>query len=210
MLREHSATESQIVCDEYLPLASISLTPGTRILDTRNRALRVTADSPALDSMTDLAIVPAVTIEAGRTIDEANSAMILAGVRMLFVLGADDELRGLLTSTDIMGEKPMRMVGARGIQHDEVVVEDIMTPADALEVLDYLEVEKAKLGNIVTTLRNAGKQHALVVAKTATDVYIRGLFSVTQIARDLGIAVQTPAIFKTFADIEAVMRPRRE
>ena len=195
--------------NNYLPLASIPLTPGTRVLDTRNRASRVTVDSPALDSMTDLAIVPAITIESGRTLDEANRVMILGGVRMLFVVGPDDELRGLVTSTDIMGEKPMRMVGARGIQHVEVVVGDIMTPANALEVLDYLEVEKAKLGNIVTTLRNAGKQHALVVAKAAAGAYIRGLFSVTQIARDLGIAVQTPAIFKTFADIEAVMGPNR-
>jgi CBS-domain-containing membrane protein len=197
------------VRNNYLPLASIPLAPGTRVLDTRHRTARVTVDSPALDSMTDLAIVPAITIEGGRTLDEANRDMILGGVRMLFVVGPDDELCGLVTATDIMGEKPMRMVGARGIQHDEVLVADIMTPANALEVLDYLEVEKAKLGNIVTTLRNAGKQHALVVAKTVTGAYIRGLFSVTQIARDLGIAVQTPAIFKTFADIEAVMGPNR-
>ena len=157
--------------------------------------------------MTDLAIVRAVTVESSMTIDEANRAMILNGVRMLFVVGPDDELRGLVTSLDIMGEKPMRMVGARGIQHVEVTVADVMTPARELEVLNYPDVEKAKLGNVVTTLRNAGRQHALVVTNTAAGAYIRGLFSVTQIARNLGIAVQTPAIFKTFADIEAVMAP---
>ncbi len=193
--------------EDFPPLNPIPLTPGTRLPEAPNRIARVTIDSPAIDSMTDLTLVPAVSIEGYRTINEANSLMILCGVRMLFVSGAEDELRGLLTATDIMGEKPMRLVGARRIQHSEVVVEDIMTPASALEVLDYLDVKKAKLGNIVTTLRNAGKQHALVVSRSAEAPYIRGLFSVTQIARNLGIVVQTPAIFKTFADIEAVMRP---
>lgn len=42
--------------------------------------------------------------------------------------------------------------------------------------------------------------------KRPRDLNIRGLFSSALIARDLRIAVQTPAIFKTFAEIEAVVQ----
>ena len=40
-----------------------------------------------------------------------------------------------------------------------------MTPAREIEVLEYTDVRHALLGDIVETLRNAGRQHALVVAK---------------------------------------------
>lgn len=191
---------------KYSPLKPVALNTATRIPETQSAKRQLSLDSPAIESMTDLMLVAAASIDAKQTIDDANNLMLVRGVRMLFVLEPNRDLAGLVTANDVMGEKPMRIVRANRILHKDVLVEDIMTAAKDLEVLEYGDVKNACVGNIVTTLRNAGRQHALVVARAADGPYIRGLFSVAQIARDLGIAVQTPAIFKTFADIEAVMQ----
>ncbi|MSR14597.1 MAG: CBS domain-containing protein [Gammaproteobacteria bacterium] len=190
----------------YPPLKPVTLNATTRLPDSQSAQKKLTLDSAAVESMTDLTLVSAASIEATRTIDEANNLMLTRGVRMLFVLAANRDLAGLVTANDVMGEKPMRIVQANNVLHKEVLVGDIMTAAKDLEVLEYADVKGACLGNIVTTLHNAGRQHALVVARSGDGPYIRGIFSAVQIARDLGIVVQTPAIFKTFAEIEAVMQ----
>jgi len=194
------------MASNYRRLKSVHLSGNTRIPESASSQRQLTLDSPALESMTDLVVVPAASIDPKRTIDEANTRMLVRGVRMLFVLGPMRELLGLITANDVMGEKPMRVVRTNGIPHREVLVEDIMTPASDLEVLEYATVRGACLGEIVETLRHTGRQHALVVAKASDGPYVRGLFSAAQIARDLGIAVQTPAIFKTFAEIEVIMQ----
>jgi CBS-domain-containing membrane protein len=190
---------------DYPPLKTVALNAATQIPESQVKGLPLTLDSPAIESMTDLTLVPAASVDARRTVDDAHTVMLTRGVRMLFVLESNRNLVGLVTANDVMGEKPMRVVHANQVLHKDVLVGDIMTATKDLEVLEYSDVRRACLGNIVTTLRNAGRQHALVVAYAAHGPYIRGLFSAAQIARDLGIVVQTPAIFKTFAEIEAVM-----
>ncbi|MGH8595485.1 MAG: CBS domain-containing protein, partial [Gammaproteobacteria bacterium] len=156
----------------YLPLKPVALAIGTRIPETQSAKRQLSAESPAVDSMTDLTIVPAASIDAKRTIDDANNLMLVRGVRMLFVLTPELELAGLITANDVMGEKPMRIVRANRVLHKDVLVEDVMTPAENLEVLEYADVKQASVGNIVVTLRNAGRQHALVVARSANGPYI--------------------------------------
>ena len=66
------------------------------------------------------------------------------------------------------------------------------------------------MGDVVATLRLAGRQHALVVEEVADapsgQVTVRGIFSLTQIARQLGIpSQQVHDIARTFAEIEAAI-----
>jgi hypothetical protein len=52
----------------------------------------------------------------------------------------------------------------------------------------------------------AGRQHALVVESDGRSRQIvRGLFSATQIARQLGATIQTSEIARTFSEIEALL-----
>ena len=82
-----------------------------------------------------------------------------------------------------------------------------MSPAEEIEVLVFDAVRTARVGDVVTTLRETGRLHALVVAysgSAATPV-IRGIFSATQIGKQLGIRVDTTHPAKTFAELEAVL-----
>jgi len=171
---------------------------------TQAAPAHVTLDNPAMDVMTDLMRVVGVIILPGDVIDEAHRRMIQRGVRLLLVVDQDRKLEGAVTATDVLGEKPLQVVVARGIRRDEVQVRDIMTPRDRLQTLDMDQVHAAKVGHIVATLRQAGRQHTLVMDRDEkNNLRLRGIFSATQIARQLGVNIQTSIVANTFSEIEA-------
>ena len=129
------------------------------------RARKVTLDDAAVNVMTDLTRVTAVIILPGDTVDEAHRRMIQRGVRLLLVVDQDRKVVGLITATDILGEKPVLAASERGLRREEVLVRDIMTPQERLEVLGMADVRAAKVGHIVATLKKAGRQHAMVVER---------------------------------------------
>ena len=193
---------------EYLPLAASSLQPGARYHQPGQNAERVRVDSPALAVMTDLRQIPAATIDPEAPVDAANRFMIRRGVRLLLVTDDERRVLGLITATDILGEKPVQFSRERGIKRQEIRVADIMTPHDRLEVLLYNDLVKAEVGHVVATLRHSGRQHALVADREGEGKAqaVRGIFSASQIARQLGIAIQTTEVAQTFAEIETALR----
>jgi CBS domain-containing protein len=167
---------------------------------------KVTLDDPAPEVFTDFQRVTAVIILAGDTLNEAHHRMIQRGVRLLLVVDQDRRVVGVITANDILGEKPLQATVQRGIRREELLVRDIMTPQEQLEVLQMQDVRVAKVGHIVATLRKSGRQHALVIDSDASGkVSVRGVFSATQIARQLGIAIQTSEVATTFSEIEATL-----
>lgn len=165
----------------------------------------VTLDSDALLVMTDLNRVYAAVIEPQMQVDAARTYMIQRGVRLLFVLNADKTLAGLVTASDILGEKPMRVVQERGIRHDEILISDILTSIGGLEALPMSELAHAKVGHVLATLKDSGRQHALAVEDSPDGPRVRGIFSLSQVSRQLGISVQITEVAKSFAEIEAIL-----
>ena len=167
---------------------------------------KVTLDEAATSVMTDLTRVTAVIILPGDTVDEAHRRMIQRGIRLLLVVDQDRKVVGLITATDILGEKPVLSASERGLRREEVLVRDIMTPQERLEVLSMADVRTAKVGHVVATLQRAGRQHAIVVDSDPKGrQVVRGLYSATQIARQLGVSIQTSEIAHTFSEIEAML-----
>jgi CBS domain-containing protein len=167
---------------------------------------RVTLDSPATDVMTDLTWVTAVIILAGDSVDEAHRRMIQRGVRLLLVVDHDRRVLGAITATDVLGEKPVRVATGRGIRHEEVLVRDVMTARERLQVLAMDQVQAAKVGHVVATLRRSGRQHVLVLDRDGKGRQrVRGIFSTTQIARQLGVSLYADAVARTFSEIEAML-----
>lgn len=165
----------------------------------------VRVDSPAIEAMTDLRQVATATISADATLAQANQAMIARGVRLLLVVGHNRIIEGLITARDTMGERPVKLLRERGGKHRELTVADLMVPRSAIDVLDIATVRRAEVGHIIATLKELGRQHALVVDKdplTGQET-VRGIFSATQIGRQLGVPVVTFEVARTFAEIEA-------
>jgi len=166
---------------------------------------RLTLDSRALSVMTDFAVVPAATIEPDTVVDDANRSMIRRGVRSLIVIDHAQRVLGIVTANDILGERPMQIALERNVKHDEILVREVMTAIDRMEGLPIDSLLDAKIGHVVATLRKAGRHHALVVESGPAGDVVRGIFSLTQIARDLGISIETNAVAATFAEVEAAL-----
>ena len=194
---------------DYNPLPLTALNPATTYQQpTQNLSARLNLESPALECMTDLKHVCAATIEPEATLDAANQTMIERGVRLLLVVDRLRLVLGLITAADVLGEKPLLFIQEQGIKRQDVLVRDIMTPQHQLEVLKMEDVLRARVGHLVATIKKSGRQHAVVVDVSAADKSqkVRGIFSVTQVARQLGVTIQTTEVARTFAEIEAVLR----
>lgn len=165
-------------------------------------------NSPALEVMTDLRKVSAVTVVAGESIARATQIMIARRVRLLLVVNADGRIEGLLSARDTMGEKPVKLLQERrGAKHEDLIVGDLMVPRQAIDVLNIESVLNAEVGSIIETLKQSGRQHALVIEtdrKRGVDV-ARGIFSATQIARQLGVGIPIFEVAQTFAEITAAL-----
>ena len=121
------------------------------------------------------------------------------------------------SATDVLGEKAMRVAMERGTKRSDLIVADIMTPASRVEVLALSDVEGSRVGHVLETLRRAGRQHALAVDYDVTPprrvidapvkrTMVRGIFSISQIARQLGVSLQSVGeVARTFSEIEAAL-----
>lgn len=191
--------------DHYTPLATHPVPRRLRLCATDTSATQETLDSPASRVMTDLRQVTAVVVDPQETMEAAHDMMLRRGIRMLLALDADGTLAGLITATDVLGEKPTHLVHDRRIHHSDILVADVMTPASRLDAFDWNAVENARVGHIVARLQYARRQHALVTQSLAGQPLVRGIFSLSQIARQLGLPLQLPEAASSFAEIEAAL-----
>jgi CBS domain-containing protein len=204
---------------EYQPLPIRELGTGAGFRrPTQTHAGRVTRESPAMQVMTDLTRMSPATIRPQAPLSGANQFMITRAVRLLLVVDEEHEqVLGVLTATDILGERAMQVAISRGIPRDELIVADVMTPAAQVEVIQLADVEGARVGHVLETLRRAGRQHALVVdydtlppagllERPTVRTMVRGIFSISQIARQLGVALPAGGeVARTFSEIEAAL-----
>jgi len=167
----------------------------------------VRADSPAMCVMTDFKQVSVATISPDATLAAANQTMISRGVRLLLAVNRDDEVVGLITSRDTSGEKPIQMVQERGGKFSDLLVSDLMCPRERIDLLDTRDVLTAKVSDIVATMKHFKRQHLMAGERDpiTNKVRIRGVFSATQIGRQLGAAIQTFDVGATFSEIEGLL-----
>ena len=191
----------------YVPLPQNKLAPRARYCRPASPTQKVSMESPAMAVMTDLERVLAVTVGADISIEAANQRMIDAGVRLLLVVDNDQRVIGLITATDILGEKPLKHQHHKGGTFGDIMVRDIMTPQSDLDVMGLRDVFRARVGDVVATLKRYGRQHALVaIGNGDGDAQrVRGIFSATQIGRQLGMNIIPGEIASTFAELEAAL-----
>lgn len=189
--------------DFYKPLPASSLgVSDCHVADCLNPG-PVSEDSPAIAVMTDLRRIPAASIEPDASLSDINHRMVARGVRLLFVAEDDGRILGLVTATDILGERPLTTAMSRGLHVDELTVRDIMTAVDQIDSVEIRDVLRAEVGHVIATLKDHGRQHALVMERDDLGrTIVRGIFSASQIARQMGKVIQTPEIARSFSEIE--------
>ncbi len=183
------------------------LPPQTRITHPAAHYPRIGLDDPATTVMTDLHHERPVIIRPQETLATAEKLMVNAGVRLLLVARDGGELAGLITYRDIIGEKAMTIATATRTPHDELGVGEVMTPANEIEALDRCAVERARVRELITLMRERGRQHALVIETVAADgsAQVCGTFSITRIGAQLGLKIDASGSIQSFAEIERLI-----
>ena len=201
------------MAENYNPLPFYPLEAGASYMRPRQDLPQgVTEDSPAVDVMTDLSKVTAYTVELTTPLDKALEIMVKRGVRLLLVRDADAAVRGLITSRDIQGEKPEKILQKSYLTREELLVRDIMTLKHRLEVLRMEDVLRARVGDIISTLKACGRQHAMVVDidPGTTRQAVRGLFSLSQIGLQMGLQIDPAKAPTTAEELEQALARMRD
>lgn len=172
---------------EFLPRHLIPLAPHTSFAHPQDPPELIHLDNPALDVMTDFELTRPVTVSPETPIARALETMKRAGVRLLLVTDGQREIIGLITASDIQGEKPIKYAEENRVENSAVTVRMIMAPLEQIRVLNMLSVRDSQVGHIIETLRELERQHVLVVeVDDAGKQQVRGLFSASQISKYLG------------------------
>lgn len=190
------------------PMATFRLEGGISVAEVLPQSqTAVTEDSPAIWVMTDLTQVQAASTGPDTSLRQAEQMMIHQGVRMLFVVTGSPSIEGLITTTDLSGDRPMLLVNERQIRYDELTVGDVMTPRHMLDAIALADMHIATVGNLIATLKRFGRNHLLVVEKSSptTPRRIRGVISRSQIERQLGKPIVITQIATSFSEIERAL-----
>ena len=194
--------------DGFAELKTRTLPAGTPVYRF-NQGLpeRVTMKDPAVNVMTDLRRTKAITIAPHTPIDGALQKMINAEVRLLVVTNAAGEVVGVISARDILGEKPVSYISRERVARSEIQVSHVMTPREQIDVLGMEDVYRSRVGDVVATLRERGRQHTLVLDmdERIGGPVVRGIFSLTQIGSQLGVEIQSNGRVQSFADVEALL-----
>ncbi len=188
-------------------LEELDISSGTPIYNPTPDLENLSLTDPAIDAMTDLKRISAITIDTDSTIDLAIEVMRHAGVRLLLVVDDKGLIIGLITARDIMGEKPLKISEQERIPHDEILVQHAMTPREEINFFDIKNVEHATVQDMVTKLKDFGRQHCIVIEHNEdTDrYYARGIFSITQIGKQLGMEISPDGHVQSFSEFEQLI-----
>lgn len=179
---------------------------GTRIAQaTPPMGQPVKLESPGRSVMTDLTHVRAATVGPDMLLAQARQVMIHQGVRLLFVVSEMPNVEGLITSTDLEGERPMQVIGSRGVKYEDLRVVDVMSPLESLDAIGLEELAHADVAKVVATLKRLGRRHLLVVQQAGSHhgSQVRGVISQSQIERQLGRSIELVEVAGNFAEISA-------
>lgn len=191
--------------NDYPSLSYVSLQPGTSFLHPPDLPELVHLESPATEVMTDFRFVHPVTVRPEIPIDQALEKMKSAGVRLLLVTDDERDIIGIVTSKILLGEAPIKIVREKRIPRTAVTVAMVMVPQSEVPLLDMRSVRNAQVGHIVKTLQQLDRKHILVaeIDPTSKQQRICGLFSTSQIGRQLGVTVvPETAAAQTLAEIQ--------
>lgn len=173
----------------YAPLTTFS--PAAEMKYLQAPALAVVAhwDDPAKQALIDFKYTPAETISSDETIDTALILIRASAYKVFLVLDQEQRIIGLLGANDLLGEKPLKIIQDHRIARADISVQMLMQPVGEIIAIDVENLRHAKVGQVVSTLQAHKQHYALAVKVDAAGMppLVRGLFSLPQIARQIGV-----------------------
>lgn len=150
-------------------------------------------DDPAYSVMHDYSKKTPITIDHQENIDSAFHDMRIHNLHIMLVVKDNNQAIGIISSEDIQGEKPIKIIQNRRIQREAIKVTMIMTPISQLIKVNFEDIQHNRVGNVITTLKEYNNHYAAVISKDPSNNsdILRGLFDLSQICRQLHKDIST-------------------
>ena len=178
---------------KYQALPTTPVLPNGTMLHGNQLPELVHMDDSALSVMMDYTFMPPHIIKPADTMDHAINEMEVSGVHLLLVINDEGHFQGIISSEDVWGEKPIKLIQEGRIHRDQVLVKMIMVPYTEIIAFDFALIESAHVGHIVKTLLEH-KQHYALAISPCTDKpvqMIRGIFTSAQLSKQLHTDIAT-------------------
>lgn len=170
----------------YDVLPTVPLNAGTTYLHPPALPEITHLDDPALDVMIDFENSYAFTTKPDAPVTHALMEMEVSGAHLLLVVDKTDKVIGFISSEHILGEKTIKLINERRIPRHEVLVSMVMRPQEDIAALDYIALKYAKVGQVISTMREVHQHYALVIEATEEhQQIIRGMFSLSLLSKQL-------------------------
>ncbi|WP_067861946.1 CBS domain-containing protein [Neptuniibacter marinus] len=167
-----------------------------------------TLETPAINILTDFLHVQPLSMELDVSIDDARHMMRKVHVRSVLVIDSDETFKGFLTLADLESRSALSIATTAGIKRQDISIRDVMTPRAKLKAIPLSEIQSAKIGNLLQTLKHEGTPHILVVDTTKNS--IRGVISSSDIARRLNISVDISKRANSFQEVVGILASGQE
>lgn len=142
--------------------------------------------SPALIFFTDFLEVKPLVIESTVLAVDVKKLMMKMHVRMQFVINETGEFIGIISAEDLIDRRFVQKV-SQGVRREEIALTELMTYKRELKALDFHEVSRATISDVINALKESGGQHCLVIDRE--NHKIRGIFSASDISRKLHLPI---------------------
>lgn len=183
-----------------LPLSTMSAAPSLPMV----QKVALPQDA-ALSLLTDLHHSACVVASHQDGLEQTLHLMMRAGVRMVFVSGADGALVGMVTADDIMGERPVQRASSHLVPHHELTVADVMVPVTHWDTVELAQVRTARLGDVAATMHEHGLRYLLVTQHKQGQTMLRGMFSARRLEMAMNTTIEPDLHSRSFAELEQVL-----
>ena len=102
-------------------------------------------EDPAMTVMIDFKYAPTSRINPNASIDFALNAMKNDSIHAMLVTDPNENVIGLISSEDILGEKPIKLLEERRIEREEILVKMIMLPEFDIIAFDIESLRLARV-----------------------------------------------------------------
>lgn len=135
----------------------------------------VHSEDPAKDVLHDFHLSPPPMVGGQIPIDVAKEAMSHWGVHWVLVM-EHQQLQGILSINDILGEAAVTLQQRRSISRDQVLCRLLMTPIGDLPCVSHEHLKYAQVGHVIETLKSSNAKYLLLTQSQAVGSPIIGCF----------------------------------
>lgn len=181
-----------------LSLTHLSEKPQAISPDRTNKDLNL--EDSAISVLTDHRLEQTPSCELENSLEFAMQTMSKNNCNLLLVKDSEEKIIGLISSSDISGEKPIQYVKESGKKRCDLKVKHLMTPIEAIPSIDTKAALDASIGDVLNTLDSVGSEYILVSTMEKDQLAIRGIFSARTIAKSLDIFFTPSPAARNFMD----------